>query len=280
MATRVIVSVLLAVLMIGTTAIGQEVKKPPQPSDYAVKVIAPNGGETWTEGTSQMISWEIGAPVVPDSICIRLVWTTKKGDNAVKENRVLGMLRGENPGKWEWDKVGPVGDAMKIRVEAFFPEKRRVRDESDVAFAIVAQGAAAATAPSMQATPATEIALPVIKILSPSGGEIWKVGSKHVIKWSEKPVLPKSATGTEVTLLFNVALSRDGGKTWEVAADHLKLTSSDWEWTIPDAVSDNCRVRVTLLDEKDAPVAAGESDADFRIVPSDMGVHHDEGQMH
>jgi hypothetical protein len=272
MLARVIVSVLLVVLMVGTTATCQEVEKPLKPPVYAVKVLAPNGGETWTVNTAQTVRWELNSAVAPDSIRIRLTWkVTKEGQNAVKGNRLLATIRGENPGKWEWDKVGPVGDGMKIQVEAFFPEKKKASDVSDEYFAVVAQEVM------------VEGAQPAVKILSPNGGEIWKVGSKHLIKWTASPASQKSVSGADVTQtlahvteVVRFSLSRDGGTTWEVVADRLELASSEWEWTVPDIVGDKCRVRVAQLDQKSAEICKDDSDADFQIIASDTGVHHDE----
>jgi len=276
MVTRVIVSVLLVVLMVGTTATCQEVEKPLPPPDYAVKVLAPNGGETWTVNTAQTVRWELNSAVAPDSIRIRLTWkVTKEGQNAVKGSRLLATIRGDNPGKWEWEKVGPVGDGMKIQVEAFFPGKKKASDVSDEYFAIVAQDIPVGFTP------------PTVKLTAPNGGEIWKVGSKHLIKWTASPAAQKSVSGADVTQtlahvteVVRFSLSRDGGTTWEVVADRLELAGSEWEWTVPDIVGDKCRVRVAQLDQKSAEICRDDSNADFQIIASDTGVHPDETPQH
>jgi hypothetical protein len=278
MVTRVIVSVLLTVLMVGTTATCQEAERPLKPVVYAVKVLAPNGGETWTVNTAQTVLWELNSAVAPDSIRIRLTWKVpKEGQNAVKGNRLLATIRGEGEktGKWEWDKAGPVGDGMKIQVEAFFPGKKKASDVSDEYFAIVAQDI------PVEFTP------PTVKITSPNGGEIWKVGSKHLIKWTAQPAPQKSVSDADVARKFarvsevvKISLSRDGGTTWQVAADRLELETSEWEWTIPDIVGDKCRLRVALLDQKSSEICKDDSDADFRIIASDTGVHPDETPQH
>jgi hypothetical protein len=193
----------------------------------------------------------------------------------VKGDRVLATIRGANPGKWEWEKVGPVGDGLRIQVEAFFPKKKLVKDASDDYFKIVS--------PEIPST----VTRPTVKILSPNGGEIWMVGSKQTIKWIVETAAPAAVSGADVPQTFGgvsqivkISLSRDGGTTWEILADKLGLLSSEWEWTVPDIVADKCRIRVTLLDELSAELCKDVSDADFRIRLSDVGTPSDVNPQH
>jgi len=281
MVLRVMVTLLLAVLIVGSTATCQEVEKPLKPAANMVKVIAPNGGEIWTANTAQTVLWELSSALVPDSIRIKLLRkvaggpVTKDEPAAVKGDHVLVTIRRENPGKWEWEKVGPVGDGLRIQVEAFFPGKKTVRDASDKPFAIVAADIPVAVTP------------PTVKVLSPNGGEVWTVGSKQTIKWVAEPASEGAVSGTDVpqtvaqkTQLVKISLSRDGGTTWEILADRPDLTSSAWEWTIPDIVADKCRVRVTVLDKQLSEICRDISDADFQLVPSSMGEHPGEHPEH
>jgi hypothetical protein len=248
----------------------------PPPETPVLKVLSPNGGEIWAERSTQTVLWDVVPPMTPDSIRIRLTWKVEKGDaSAVKGSRELVTIRGENPGKWTWEKVGPIGEAMKIQVDAYLPDKKKVTGASDDYFAIVARKTLDATV------------VPACKVLSPNGGETWKVGSKHMIKWtshaaplagtSAAEASPKSAGVTEIV---RITLSRDAGKTWEVVADRLELKSASWEWAVPNAVSDKCRLRVALLDEKSSETCQDASDADFRIVPADVAVPRNERPTH
>jgi hypothetical protein len=181
MVTRVMVSVVLTVLLVVTTATCAVPQKPPEPPAYAVKVLSPNGGEIWTESTLETVLWGVTSPVAPDSIRIRLTWVvTVEGEKLVERSRLLTTIRGDNPGKWAWDKVGPVGEGMKIHVEAFFPEKIKASDVSDDYFII-----APAKVPEGEA--------PVVKVLSPNGGETWIAGMTETVQWElMSPAAPDS----------------------------------------------------------------------------------------
>lgn len=281
MVLRVMVTLLLAVLIVGSTATCQEVEKPLKPAAIAVKVMAPNGGEIWTVNTAQTVLWDLRSDVAPDSIRIKLLRkaasapVSKDEPIAAKGDRVLVTIRGENPGKWEWDKVGPVGDGLRIQVEAFFPDKKTARDASDEYFAIVAADIPVA------------VTQPTVKVLTPNGGEVWTVGSAQMITWVAEPAPEGIVSGTDVpqtfgqkTQLVKISLSRDGGTTWEILADRPDLTSSAWAWTIPDIVADKCRVRVTVLDKQLSEICRDVSDADFRLVPSSVGEHPEEHPEH
>lgn len=94
-----------------------------------------------------------------------------------------------------------------------------------------------------------EDALPsVITLLAPNGGEEWLVGTEHKISWES----------TNVTDDVELSYSTDNGSNWTlietVAADLDSLS-----WTIPDAVSAECLVKVSSGDTDDV------SDANFSI---------------
>lgn len=256
MVSRAIVSVLLAVLILGTAAVSKEAEKPLKPEAYAVKVLAPNGGEKWDENTSQVILWELSSATVPDSVRIKLIRKVGKDEQtSSKADRVLATIYKVNPGKWEWVKVGTVAEGLKIQVEAFYPKKKLVKDASDDYFSIV--------------LPAISYIPPSLTVLSPNGGEVWKVGSKETIKWHLEEMKPEDLPRPEASLLFMVSLSRDGGETYEILVSDLSFATSEWEWALPDVVADKCLLKVSLVDQKSEELCKDVSDAYFRIVPSD-----------
>ena len=94
-----------------------------------------------------------------------------------------------------------------------------------------------------------------IDLVSPCGGEKWAVGSRHNVIWKSAPRPDRGAVRIEYTV--------DGGKSWiEIAASAPEAEQFLWE--IPDAVSNECKVRVFGK----SPPANGESPAVFSIVPS------------
>ncbi len=93
---------------------------------------------------------------------------------------------------------------------------------------------------------------PRLSVLSPAGGEEWKVGSARSIRWK--------TTGLLKTV--RIAFSTDGGRTWKILTSAAK-NSGAFVWKVPNAVSDRCLIRVG--DAIDGlPFDAG--DGEFSIV--------------
>lgn len=76
-----------------------------------------------------------------------------------------------------------------------------------------------------------------LELASPNGGESWPVGSIQQVRWN--------STGNIDSV--NLMLSPDNGRNWESFA--IVENGGNFEWQIPDVVSDSCRVRI--LDQGD-----------------------------
>jgi len=74
---------------------------------------------------------------------------------------------------------------------------------------------------------------PTLSVLSPEGGEEWKVGSARSVRWK--------TTGLLTTV--RIAFSADRGRTWKLLASAAKNTGT-YAWKVPNMVSDRCLVRV------------------------------------
>jgi hypothetical protein len=75
---------------------------------------------------------------------------------------------------------------------------------------------------------------PSITLLSPNGGENWAVGTTHNITW----------TSVNVDNL-NLDYSTDNGSTWNSIATSVTANAGSYLWTIPNHVTDECRVRIS-----------------------------------
>ncbi|MGD9015192.1 MAG: hypothetical protein PVI33_04130, partial [Candidatus Omnitrophota bacterium] len=90
-------------------------------------------------------------------------------------------------------------------------------------------------------------------LINPNGGEVWKVGRKYNISWVNIGNIPS----------VKLEYSRDN-----FVAD-VKTIASDapsykpYSWTIPDAIFDSVKVRVS---DPNDPGAFDDSDTDFRII--------------
>lgn len=93
----------------------------------------------------------------------------------------------------------------------------------------------------------------VMSVLSPNGGETWEVGSVHDINWS--------LDGTISSI--KIEYSADDGGNWvQVTAD--TMNDGVYAWTVPDATSSSCLIRVSDSDGDPSDV----SDTPFSIISS------------
>lgn len=106
----------------------------------------------------------------------------------------------------------------------------------------------------------------VITVTSPAGGESWEVGSKQHITW------------TTTLLDVSISYSTDDGATWHTpkVADSVDSNNAAWldfEWTVPDTPSAQCKVRVDDYDQ----VQGFDVSATFSIVAKADNTDDDAG---
>lgn len=90
-----------------------------------------------------------------------------------------------------------------------------------------------------------------ITVVSPNGGEVWKVGSNHEIRWESE-----NTTGS-----VKIQYSFDNGINWTVIDSGI-VDNHIYRWTIPNHPSQNCLVKITDVDGE----PADQSDSEFTIV--------------
>lgn len=74
-----------------------------------------------------------------------------------------------------------------------------------------------------------------VEIVTPQCQDILYVGDIHTVKWAG--VLPKDVIQLEYSI--------DNGKTWDTLATNL--TNLEYDWKVPDKLSENCLVRIIQL---------------------------------
>jgi hypothetical protein len=94
-----------------------------------------------------------------------------------------------------------------------------------------------------------------LKVISPNGGEEWEVGTQQAITW----------TGTGSIDSEMLEYSRDNGNTWSTVVSSTG-NSGTYNWTVPDAVSTECLVRVSANDGEGDSQTSDVSDAVFSIL--------------
>jgi hypothetical protein len=135
----------------------------------------------------------------------------------------------ENEGVYTWLVPSSASTGCLVRISDAADDAPS--DTSDVAFTIIDE--------------------PVIFVISPNGGESWPVGSEQKITW-------RSAGVGNVKLEY----TSDASATWTEIEAEIENTGT-YTWRVPDAVSDQCRVRIS---EADDMIPVDMSDGLFSIV--------------
>lgn len=192
-----------------------------------VFVTAPNGGEAFIFGGKTNVTWTNKN----FSGNVNLLYSLNNG------REWAGIATNiTNTGTYEWTIPQVDSDSCLVKVAA--TTAGTPMDVSDTVFSIHK------TLP----TPAG------ITVTEPNGGEAWEVGSIHAITW----------TVEYFDGLVTLYLSTDNGATWSTLAAGQPALGV-FEWTVPDAVSGVCWIKVA---EANTGTPVDLSDTAFAIVPA------------
>ena len=108
-----------------------------------------------------------------------------------------------------------------------------------------------------------DVALPVVTLTSPVGGEAWDQGSLHFIRWTASDNVGVDSVDVDCSL------SGPAGP-WLPVARGLE-NSGSFYWTLPVQMSDSALVRVTAYDST-GNAGSAVSDNSFQIVEVTAGV--------
>lgn len=194
------------------------------------KLLTPNGGEKWAAGTTQKIAWD----TLGSAPNVRLEYSN---DDFIKDVRLIESSYA-NKGYYEWRVPSDLGVTIKVRVmDAHDPS---IFDASDSPFKVMAG----------------------FTLVTPNGDESWVVGSKQKIQWkiegrADAVRLEYAAVGAGL----KPAASAESTLTWDLIAEKVP-NAGEFEWTIPNRVSQAVLVRLT--DDRDGD-ASDISDQAFEI---------------
>lgn len=271
---KITVVALMAVFMVVAMAVAQGTTEP-APVAPSMKVVSPAAGDKWEEGSVQNVVWSLTSRLQPDSIKIVIVMRTDGGSGSGEKETVLTTIYKENPGKWEWTKVGPVAKKLRMEVRAFIGKTVVKGSQS---FGIVAAsgiGSATGKPPTTPILP-VEPVTPAFKITSPNGGETWRVGETKMITWAVSSTLIPGTTKT-----VEIYMSRDGGATYrEHIAKAVPFADTEFKYAVDGTPAEKCLVKIALTgsDETSAPQYFDVSDAPFRIIS--LTVQPPQGETH
>jgi hypothetical protein len=116
-------------------------------------VTSPNGGEQWTAGSAQTITWT----TVGSFPTVKLLYSTTGG---LPWTEIAAST--DNTGSYPWTVPGTLSTQCLVRIRD--GADNNPSDTSDAVFSI--------------------IPIPTITVTSPNGGETWAAGSQHDITWT------------------------------------------------------------------------------------------------
>jgi len=198
-----------------------------------VTLVLPDGGETWKQGSKQVIQWNYtGDP--GSTVKIELL-NGEAVDHVIANATTLGP-GGSGSFNWTVPDTQELGSDYKIRITS--TSNPVYTDTSDAPFSI---GAGV-----------------IITMVSPDGGETWKQGSNQVIQWN---YTGDPGSTVKIELLNGEAVDH-------VIANATTLGpggSGSFNWTVPynQTLGSDYKIRITSTNN---PVYTDTSDALFSIV--------------
>ncbi len=222
--------ILLQILNSNNTVVGQDVSD----SNFTVrtiKVVTPNGSETWYGGGYQTIKWWKTPNLT--FFCYR-IFLSKNGGVSFQDLIADNVSPSETTYNWNVPLINFT--TCRILIQMLDSSESVIsEDTSDMNFTI-------RTAPT---------------IVSPNGGEIWNSGSEQIIKWRADGI---GFAG------FRLLLSRNSGSScFDTIIHYTQPSETTYNWTIPPINSNSCRLMVQILDRFGSVISQDASDANFSI---------------
>ncbi len=174
----------------------------PEPS---IKVLEPNGGESWHYGTPEEIRW-----TSENVKNVRIEYTTDGGGSWTTIVNNLPSI-----GSYRWENI-PNVNSSQCRIKISDADDGVPYDISDNNFQISNQ------------------IIQTLRIISPNGGERWQAGTSKNITWDSKGIT-----------FVNIEYTINNGITWIPIAQNIPSSGSfEWN-PIPSVNSTQCKIRVS-----------------------------------
>jgi photosystem II stability/assembly factor-like uncharacterized protein len=200
-----------------------------------INVTYPNGGETFSSGNTEDITWTFSGA---SSTYLELYYSTDGGSTwEFIDDGILASTQ-----TYEW--TVPNENSAECLVQINEIGGTNASDQSNANFTIQPGNS--------------------ITVIYPNGGQVLTAGSISEIAWSY--------TGNMT--YFNLYYSTDGGSTWEFIDDGVLASNYSYTWTVPNENSAECRVKVednnntSIFDISDANFTIQPSNSITVIYPN------------
>ncbi|MDH7578388.1 MAG: Ser-Thr-rich GPI-anchored membrane family protein [Bacillota bacterium] len=205
---------------------------PPLPPAPTITVVSPNGGETWTTGVPQTITWRYtgnpGAEVDIELLKDGQRWSGIGYYIPIGSN-------GTGSFTWTPDEIAGVAPGGGCTVKVKSRTNASVWDVSDAPFTF-------------------NLRPPSVTITSPNGGETWQVGSRQTIQWNY--------TGLSDTRI-RIELLR-GSSVAQVIEENALIGSGRKDWTVPSSLAPGGDYRIRISQIGDGELDT--SNANFSVT--------------
>jgi hypothetical protein len=172
-----------------------------------ITVTKPNGGELWTVGDTEQITWSVVGQLSGN---LKLEYSK---DNFISDVHLIDGAVTNTLTSYNWLVPSDVSTTVRVRI-------------TDV-------GRAASTDKSNGDF--TILPTPEITLTLPNGGESWIIGTQHNITWIDN--------GGPISNNLKLEYTVDGS-TWTTIATG-EANDGTYSWTVPDNASSTVRVRIT-----------------------------------
>jgi hypothetical protein len=176
----------------------------PRTTTPSITVTSPDGGETWTAGTTNTVTWSYtgnpGSTVKVEFLKGGVPFTTIDSvpiGSDGKGSYTYSIWSGRTP-----------GTDYKVRIQS--TSQPAIQDLSNNYFTITSGTSTSGTSTSGTTTPS-------ITVTSPNGGEIWYKGTRHTVTWSY--------TGSPGSAAVKIVLLK-GGATVGTIANSVPIGSN------------------------------------------------------
>ncbi|HPM84995.1 MAG TPA: Ser-Thr-rich GPI-anchored membrane family protein, partial [Candidatus Anammoximicrobium sp.] len=220
----------VVLLVLSAGAFGQE--PPARDRDVTITITSPNGGEVWTAGTYQTITWTPTGG-----------WPFSAEISLWKSGAFYTYIgtTSSSYGSYDWLVCPLVGDGADYTVHiAITDSPTPAEDDSDAPFEITG------SAP-----------VPTLAVTSPNGGESWVAGKTQTITWSST-----DPSGYVAAWLYQ------GGER-DLFVGHVPMSAGELTWDVPPYLGDasDYTIRLTWVDEC-GPAREDFSDGPFAVTDS------------
>lgn len=191
--------------------------------DAPLRVVTPNGGEVWDIGMPRYITWSSRGVQR-----IRIDYSHDRGKSWINVARNVPAA----DAKYDWAVPDTPSDTCYVLL----------RDEDNTSISDISDHVFEIRQP------------PAVEVLTPNGGEVWRVGTTHLITWNAFKVAD-----------VRIEYSQDDGASWTEIAGPVPAEKRSHDWRIPNHHSAFCIIRISGYSD---PTVFDVSNAHFDIVPN------------